>query len=93
MKDNVKKEKSILDRKRKNTGIVLSKKNEKTIKVKVEKWRKHRLYKKMIKFSKKMLVHDEKNEANVGDKVTIVESKPVSKLKRWQLLKIVEKAK
>ena len=47
----------------------------------------------MIKFSKKMLVHDEKNEANVGDKVTIVESKPVSKLKRWQLLKIVEKAK
>lgn len=88
-----KKEKRILDRKRKNTGIVFSKKNDKTIKVEVEKWYKHILYKKSIKRTKKILVHDMKNEANVGDKVLIVESRPLSKLKRWRLLKIVQKAK
>lgn len=85
--------KRILDRKRKNTGIVFSKKNDKTIKVEVEKWYKHTLYKKSIKRTKKILVHDMKNEANVGDKVLIVESRPLSKLKRWRLLKIVQKAK
>lgn len=87
------KEKSILDRKRKYTGVVFSKKNEKTIKVQVEKWQIHPLYKKRIKLNKSMMVHDRKNEANIGDKVMIVESRPVSKMKRWQLLKIVEKAK
>jgi len=86
-------QKSILERKRKYTGMVFSKNGEKTIKVEIEKWTIHPLYKKRIKKSRKMLVHDRNNQANIGDKVLIVESRPISKLKRWQLLSIVEKAK
>ncbi|MBU1078587.1 MAG: 30S ribosomal protein S17, partial [Spirochaetes bacterium] len=76
-------QKSILERKRKYTGMVFSKNGEKTIKVEIEKWTIHPLYKKRIKKSRKMLVHDRNNQANIGDKVLIVESRPISKLKRW----------
>jgi small subunit ribosomal protein S17 len=85
--------KSIFDRKRKMVGIVVSTKNTNTIKVAIDKFKYHAIYKKRIKLTKNILVNDTKNEAKVGDKVQVIESRPISKLKRWQLVKIVEKAK
>ena len=73
-------------------GIVVSDKNDKTITVNVETYRKDPKYGKRIKYSKKYTAHDEKNEAKVGDKVRIVETRPLSKTKRYSLVEIVEKA-
>ena len=73
-------------------GVVISDKNDKTITVKVETYRKDPLYGKRVKYSKKYTAHDLKNEAKVGDKVRIVETKPLSKTKRYNLVEIVEKA-
>jgi len=68
-------------------GIVLSNSSNKTIKVLVERKVLHKRYKKIIKRSKKLLVHDEENSASIGDKIMIIESRPISKLKRWNILK------
>ncbi len=73
---------------RKLTGIVVSDKSSKTIVIKVLKKFKHPLYHKFIFKTKKFHAHDEKNEAKVGYNVTIIESRPHSKLKKWELLKI-----
>ena len=73
-------------------GIVISDKNDKTITVKVETYRKHPLYNKRVKSSKKYTAHDELNKAKVGDKVRIVETRPLSKTKRYELVEIVEEA-
>ena len=67
--------------------------NDKTIVVSVESRKPHPVYKKMISTTKKFHAHDENNEAGVGDTVQIMETRPMSKLKRWRLVKIVEKAK
>ncbi len=74
-------------------GTVTSDKMEKTITVSVETVKRHPLYKKTIKTSKKYKVHDENNEAKAGDIVRIMETRPLSKDKRWRLLEIVKKAK
>jgi small subunit ribosomal protein S17 len=74
-------------------GVVVSDVQDKTIVVRVQRTTTHPLYKKTIKVSKKYHVHDETNDANVGDMVRIVETRPLSKLKRWRLLEIVERAK
>ena len=74
-------------------GIVVSDANDKTIVVAVVERKPHPIYKKMITSTKKFHVHDENNEAGVGDTVQIMETRPLSKMKRWRLLKIVEKAK
>ncbi|MFV0499817.1 MAG: 30S ribosomal protein S17 [Bacilli bacterium] len=74
------------------TGVVVSDKMEKSITVKVETYKKHALYGKRIKSSTKFTAHDENNEAKVGDKVVIMETRPLSKNKRFRLVKIVEKA-
>jgi len=66
---------------------------EKTITVSVETVKQHPLYKKTIKTSKKYKVHDENNEAKIGDVVRIMETRPLSKDKRWRLVEIVRKAK
>ena len=80
--------------KRKNReGMVISDGMDKTIVVRVERRERHPLYGKEIKLYKKYYAHDEKNEAHVGDKVSIVETRPLSRLKRWRLVEIVEKAK
>ena len=72
-----------MENKRKEiVGIVISDKNDKTITVKVETYRKHQLYNKRVKSSKKYTAHDELNKAKVGDKVRIVETRPLSKTKR-----------
>ena len=73
-------------------GKVVSAKNDKTITVLVETYKNDPLYKKRVKYSKKYTAHDEKNEAKVGDKVRIVETRPLSKMKRYRLVEIVEKA-
>lgn len=73
-------------------GIVVSDKNDKTIIVKTETYRKHPLYSKRVKDSSKYAVHDEFNKAKVGDKVRIVETRPLSKRKRYELVEIVEEA-
>ncbi len=74
------------------TGYVVSNKADKTIVVMVETLVQHPLYKKYIKRRKKFMAHDPRNECNIGDKVQIIESRPISKRKRWRLLKILERA-
>ncbi len=74
-------------------GIVVSNKMDKTITVQITERYKHPLYKKILKRSKKFLAHDEKNEAEIGDKVLIAETRPLSKNKHFRLVEIIEKAK
>ena len=73
-------------------GTVVSAVNDKTITVKVETHRRHPLYSKRIEYSKKYTAHDENNEAKVGDVVEIMETRPLSKTKRYRLVRIVEAA-
>ena len=77
---------------REKVGTVISDKNNKTRVVKVLRSFKHAFYDKVIKRSTKYYVHDEKNESHVGDEVKIIETRPLSKLKRWRLAQIVKKA-
>jgi small subunit ribosomal protein S17 len=72
-------------------GKVVSDKMDKTIVVAVETYKKHDLYHKRIKYTKKFKAHDDNNEAKIGDVVKISETRPLSKDKRWRLVEIVEK--
>ena len=74
-------------------GTVVSNKMEKTIVVRIERRKLHPLYKKYITRSKKIKAHDEGNLCQIGDLVKVIESRPLSKEKRWRLLEILEKAK
>ena len=74
-------------------GVVVSDVNDKTIVVQIKERKAHPIYKKMMTTTKKFHAHDELNEAGVGDTVQIMETRPLSKMKRWRLLNIVEKAK
>ncbi len=74
-------------------GKVTSNKMDKTIVVAVENHVKHPIYKKIVKRTYKLKAHDEKNECNIGDVVRVMETRPLSKEKRWRLVEIVEKAK
>jgi small subunit ribosomal protein S17 len=73
-------------------GKVVSDKMDKTIVVAIETSVKHPLYKKIVKRTYKLKAHDEKNEFKVGDKVKVMETRPLSKEKRWRLVEIIEKA-
>ncbi len=75
------------------TGVVVSNKMEKTVVVAVERLVQHSLYSKSVRQTVKFKAHDENNESNVGDKVKIMETRPLSKDKRWRVIEIVEKAK
>ena len=75
------------------TGKVVSNKMDKTIVVAVEDHVKHPLYKKIVKRTCKLKAHDEKNECSIGDTVKVMETRPLSKDKRWRLVEIVEKVK
>ncbi len=75
------------------TGTVVSNKMDKSITVRVDRKLKHPVYGKFQRKSKKFVAHDEKNECGIGDTVKIMETRPLSKLKRWRLVEIVEKAK
>jgi small subunit ribosomal protein S17 len=74
-------------------GIVTSNAMDKSIVVSVERKIKHPIYGKFMKLTKKFLAHDEKNECNPGDTVSIMETRPMSKNKRWRLVQIIERAK
>jgi small subunit ribosomal protein S17 len=74
-------------------GKVVSDKMDKTIVVAVEDHVKHPLYKKIVKRTYKLQAHDENNECNIGDTVKVMETRPLSKNKRWRLVEIMEKAK
>ena len=74
-------------------GIVVSDKMDKTVVVAIEESERHSLYGKGVKRTKKFKVHDENNECGIGDRIRIMETKPISKDKRWRLVEIVEKAK
>ena len=74
-------------------GRVVSNKMQKTIVVEIHQRKLHRLYKKYLTRTKRIKAHDEKNECGIGDTVRVVESRPLSRDKRWRLVEIVEKAK
>ena len=74
-------------------GKVVSNKMDKTIVVAVEDHVKHPLYKKIVKRTYKLKAHDEENTCNIGDIVKVMETKPISKDKRWRLVEVMEKAK
>lgn len=74
-------------------GVVVSNKMDKTITVSVEDFVRHTLYGKAVKRSKKFKAHDEENVCSIGDTVKIMETRPLSKDKRWRLVEIVEKAR
>ena len=75
------------------TGLVVSNKMDKTIAVAVERRLQHPIYGKYVKKTKKFIAHDENNECSIGDTVRIMETRPLSRRKRWRLVEIVEKAK
>ena len=75
------------------TGTVVSISGDKSITVKIDYRKRHPQYGKMMTISKKLHAHDEKNECGIGDLVTVMETRPLSKTKRWRLVEIVERAK
>jgi small subunit ribosomal protein S17 len=75
------------------TGVVVSDRMDKTVIVRIESQKRHPLYGKTVRRTSKLAAHDEANEANVGDVVRVMETRPLSKSKRWRVTEIVEKAK
>jgi len=74
-------------------GVVVSDKTDKTITVRIDIARQHRMYKKIVRTSSTLHAHDEQNEAHVGDKVRVIESRPLSRTKRWRLVEVLERAR
>jgi small subunit ribosomal protein S17 len=74
-------------------GRVVSDKADKTITVRIESARRHRRYEKVMRSSSTLHAHDENNDANEGDLVRVVEARPLSRLKRWRLVEVLERAK
>ncbi len=79
-------------RRKMRQGVVVSDKNDKTIVVRVERTTTHRLYRKVIRRSKRYHAHDEKNDCHVGDVVRIMECRPLSRNKRWRLVEVLSRA-
>ncbi len=75
------------------TGLVVSDKMDKSITIEVERKVKHPIYGKFVKKTSKFIAHDEKNDCNIGDTVTVMETRPLSKNKCWRLVEIIERAK
>ena len=80
-------------RRKVRTGVVVSDGMDKTVVVRIDRAFRHPLYGKTVRRSNKLAAHDESNEAHVGDRVRVVETRPLSKTKRWRLMEIVERAK
>ncbi|MDR3307004.1 MAG: 30S ribosomal protein S17 [Endomicrobium sp.] len=78
-------------KRKRRVGIVVSDKNDKTRLVSIERTYRHSLYGRVLRSKNKFAVHDEKNESRLGDKVEIMESRPMSKTKRWVLVKVANK--
>jgi small subunit ribosomal protein S17 len=75
------------------TGVVVSDKMDKTVLIRIDRQVRHRLYDKTVRRSSKLAAHDEQNDAHVGDTVRVMETRPLSKSKRWRVVEIVERAK
>src|SRR3954468_2410996 len=75
------------------TGRVVSAKPDKTITVRIDITRRHQVYKKIVRYSTTLHVHDERNDANEGDLVRVVESRPLSRTKRWRLVEVLERSR
>ena len=84
--------KSVRQRRKVRTGVVVGDKAEKTVTVVVERRFAHPLYGKQVTRTKKHLAHDEANEYRVGDKVSIMETRPLSKTKRWRVVELIERS-
>jgi small subunit ribosomal protein S17 len=84
---------SVRNRRKVRLGIVVSSAMNKSIVVRIDRKIKHPLYSKPVMRSAKLYAHDEKNDAHVGDTVRVMETRPLSKMKRWRLVEIVERAK
>ncbi len=80
-------------RRKVRTGVVVSDKMDKTVLIRIDRQVRHRVYGKIVKRSSKLAAHDETNDAHVGDTVRVVETRPLSKSKRWRVVEIVERAK
>ncbi|HVH54123.1 MAG TPA: 30S ribosomal protein S17 [Actinomycetota bacterium] len=80
-------------RRKVRTGVVVSDAMDKTVLVKIDRQIRHPLYQKIVRRSSRFAAHDEANEAHVGDTVRVVETRPLSKTKRWRVVEIVERAK
>jgi small subunit ribosomal protein S17 len=74
-------------------GVVVSAKPDKTITVRIDVTRRHRVYKKIVRSSSTLHVHDERNDANEGDLVRVIESRPLSRTKRWRLVEVLERSR
>ena len=75
------------------TGVVVSDKMDKTVLVRIDRQMRHPLYGKIVRRSSKLAAHDESNDAHVGDTVRVMETRPLSKTKRWRVVEVVERAK
>ena len=84
-------QKPVRGRRQQKVGIVTSSKMQKTIVVKVTRLMEHRLYGRVMRVTKKFYAHDESGQAQPGDTVRIVETRPISKLKRWRLVEVVQR--
>jgi len=82
-----------VNRRKIRAGVVVSNKMDKTVVVRVTREFRHPVYGKRVKFSKKYVAHDETNQCQIGDVVKIMETRPLSKRKRWRVIEVVEKAK
>jgi small subunit ribosomal protein S17 len=80
-------------RRKVRTGVVVSEAMDKTVLVRIDRVVRHPLYDKTVRRSSKLAAHDEANDAHVGDTVRVMETKPISKTKRWRVVEIVERAK
>jgi small subunit ribosomal protein S17 len=80
-------------RRKTRIGVVVSDAMDKTVLVKIDRKMAHPLYKKTVRRSSKLAAHDEGNEAHVGDTVRVMETRPLSRTKRWRVVEVVEKAK
>ena len=84
---------TVRNQRKQRTGLVVSNKMNKSITVAVDRQVKHPIYGKFIKKTRKYMAHDENNDANIGDRVRIMETRPLSKNKKWRLVEIIERAK
>jgi small subunit ribosomal protein S17 len=80
-------------RRKMRTGVVVSDHMDKTVLVRIDRQVRHSLYRKTVRRSSKLAAHDETNDAHVGDTVRVMETRPLSKSKRWRVVEIVERAK
>ena len=80
-------------RRKVRTGVVVSDKMDKTVLVRIDRKVRHPLYRKTVARSNKLAAHDENNDAHVGDTVRVMETRPLSKTKRWRLVEVVQRAK